>query len=91
MSKETKIKLEVEDQNIEFNISIEDFNQYQNECLNGQTGLVDASHNFLVRTVSKETGSALSGFLREIPGAAIDICGAVIGKYKKPLKITVGK
>ena len=91
MSKVNTITLDVEGQGIEFNIAIEEFNQYQNECLNGQTGLVEASHNFLVRTVSKETSTVLSGFLRDVPGAAIDICGAVIGKYKKPLKITVGK
>lgn len=91
MSKETTINIEVEDQPLEFSISIEDFNEYQNECLDGRTGLVAASHNFLVRTVTKETSATLSGFLRDAPGAAIDIGGAVVGKYKKPLKITVGK
>ncbi|ELU00973.1 hypothetical protein CAPTEDRAFT_196235 [Capitella teleta] len=91
MSKETIIKLDVEDQKLEFGVGVKDFNDYQNECMSGQTGMVDASHNFLVRTVSKETGTALQGFLKDYPGAAIDICGAVISKYRKPLKITVGK
>ena len=91
MTKQTAINIEVDEQKISFNIGIEDFNEYQNECLAGQSGLVNASHNFLMRTVTTETRTTLSEFLQTVPGAAIEICGAVIGKYKKPLKITVGK
>ena len=91
MSKEETIKLTINDTGLTFKIGIEDFNSYQNDCTGQQVGMVEASHNFLSRTVEKECNEALQDFLKNYPGAAIEICGAVIKEYRKPLNITVGK
>ena len=91
MSKEDAIKIQVNGKPLTFNVGIEDFNNYQNDCLGQQTGMVDASHNFLTRTVAGEHNETLQDFLKNHAGAAVDICGAVIKEYKKPLNITVGK
>lgn len=91
MSQADAINLHVNGKSLTFNVSIEDFNNYQNDCLSQQTGMVDASHNFLTRTVASEHNDTLQDFLKHHAGAAVDICGAVIKEYKKPLNITVGK
>ena len=91
MSKEETVKLTVNDKNLSFKIGIEDFNSYQNDCTGQQLGMVEASHNFLSRTVAQDCNEDLQDFLRNYPGSAIEICGAVVKEYKKPLTITVGK
>lgn len=88
--KSKKITVTVNGDLLEFDIDIDDFNQYQGDAMAVQNSIVDASHNFLVRTVSESTKPALTGFLKNEPGAAVEICTAVIGKYKKPLKIELG-
>ena len=91
MSKEETVKLTINDKSLSFNIGIEDFNTFQNECNGQQVGMVEASHNFLARTVKAEDNDTLQDFLKNHPGAAIEICAAVVKEYKKPLNITVGK
>lgn len=80
----------VNDKELSFTISLTDFNEYQGACMSNPGGMVDASHNFLVRAVSKDTKDHLLNLLNTVPGAAVEITGAVVGKYKKPLDIKLG-
>ena len=78
----------VNDEEMAFDVTLEAFNAYMNEMT--PASKVAPSHNFLVRTVREESKSALTELLK-LPGAPLELAGAVVEDYKPDLRITVGK
>lgn len=85
---EKPIKLTVNGQDIAFNVSVDAYNAYVNEMM--PNNKVAPSHNFLMRTVAGENREALTEVLK-LPGAPIELAGAVVEAYRPELSITVKK
>jgi hypothetical protein len=82
------ITLDINGSEIEFNVGVDAYNKFINEFQ--PTNKVAPSHTFLMRTVTEASKPALRELLA-IPGAAVEIVGALVEEYKPDLVITVGK
>ncbi len=83
-----KIVLTVDEQDLTFDIELSDYNAYVNGM--SPTNKVAPSHNFLMRTIEDADRDTLKTFLK-LPGAPLDIAGALLEEYQPHLNITVGK
>lgn len=84
----TIIEIEVEGQELVFEIGVTDFNEYLNAMT--PTNKVGPAHNFLMRNVVKEYKDALRDVLKQ-PTAEVQIAGKIVEEYMPDLSITVGK
>ncbi|ADU61481.1 MAG: putative phage tail assembly chaperone [Pseudodesulfovibrio sp.] len=82
------ITLDINSREIEFNVNPDAYNKFINEFQ--PTSKVAPSHAFLMRTVTEASKPALRELLA-MPGAAVEIVGALVEEYKPNLIITVGK
>lgn len=84
----TKIDMEVNGIEVGFNVTPADFNAFINEMQ--PTNKVAPAHNFLTRTVDPASQENLKEIM-QLPGAGLELAGAVVEQYKPSVNITVGK
>ena len=80
------ITMTVGDDDLNFNVGLEDYERYQNEM--GMNNKVAPSKNFLKRCAADEnTTAALEE--RFAQGLAVEIAGALVSAYRPAIEITV--
>lgn len=85
---ENRIELTVNGEDLAFDVTVEDYNAYINEMM--PNNKVAPSHNFLMRTVAHDHRDRLAAVLK-LPGAAIELAGAVVEAFRPEISITVKK
>lgn len=83
-----KIKLAVNGTDLAFDVTTELYNRYVNEMM--PNNKVAPAHNFAMRCVADGSREELKSLL-ELPGAAIQIAGALIEEFMPDLSIELGK
>ncbi|UUA73101.1 putative phage tail assembly chaperone [Cellvibrio sp. QJXJ] len=83
------LKLTVKDIDLEFDIGRDDYNKYVNSVT--QNSKVAPSHNFLMTTVNEKQRAELREFLKNTPGAEVQLAGALLEEYTPDLGIVVKK
>ncbi|XPV75191.1 MAG: putative phage tail assembly chaperone [Desulfovibrio sp.] len=82
------IILTVEDKELKFDPSTDGYNQYCNELM--PHNKVAPNHNFLMRSVHKDSKKDLKALL-ELPGVAMQLGDALSQTFAPALQVTVGK
>lgn len=85
---EKDITLTVNGQELAFSVDTPSYNRYINELL--PTNKVAPAENFLRRTVKAEHKDALKDVL-DMPGAAVQLAGALVMDFMPDIEIEVGK
>ncbi len=88
MEQDKRIQLLVDGEAVDFDVSLSAYNAYVNAMT--PNNKVAPSHNFLMRVVCDEDRETLKAFLA-LPGAALDIVGALLEEYQPQLNVVVGK
>ncbi|WP_299594338.1 putative phage tail assembly chaperone [uncultured Microbulbifer sp.] len=83
------IEVSVGDKEFSFHVTREAYNKYLNSIT--PTSKVAPSHNFLVSTVDADDKEALVALVKAMPGAEVQLAGAVLEAYTPDLAITAKK
>jgi len=85
---ENKITLKINGNPILFNVNTDAHERLIDEMK--ADNKVAPMHNFLIRTVDKESKEALTPFLK-YPSSVMEIGGKVLEEFSPKLKLTVGE
>ncbi|MEN9360642.1 MAG: hypothetical protein RL095_2177 [Verrucomicrobiota bacterium] len=88
MSKTKKITLTIGEIELEFNVGLKEYEDFQNELASGK-GISAPAKNLLRRTVKAEQKEQLLGFCED--GLASEIAGTVIQEFRPKVEISVKK
>ena len=88
MACEQRIELEVNGEDLAFNLNLAVYNKFQNAS--SLVNKVQPATNLLTSTVDDSSKAALMKLLKN-PGAALNIVGAVVDEYQPDFEITVKK
>ena len=82
------IRLSINGTDLAFDVTTELYNKYVNEMM--PNNKVAPAHNFAMRCVADGSREDLKSLL-ELPGAAIQIAGALVDEFMPDLSIELGK
>ena len=82
------IRLSINGTDLAFDVTTELYNKYVNEMM--PNNKVAPAHNFAMRCVADGSREDLKSLL-ELPGAAIQIGGALVDEFMPDLSIELGK
>lgn len=85
---EKKISLTVNDQPLNFTVTLADYNKYINEMT--LINKIAPARNFLMRTVDADSKDALREVV-DLPGFGVQIASSILEEYTPDVNITVGK
>ena len=85
---EKKISLTVNDQPLNFTVTLADYNKYINEMT--LFNKIAPARNFLMRTVDADSKDALREVV-DLPGVGVQIASSILEEYTPDVNITVGK
>ena len=85
---EKKITLTVNDNPLNFTVSLADYNKYVNELT--PINKVTPARNFLMRTVDADSKDALREMV-DLPGVGVQLAMTLLDEYMPEVSITVGK
>lgn len=85
---EKKITLTVNDKQLNFTVTLADYNKYINEIT--PFNKVAPARNFLMRTVDADCKDTLRDLV-DLPGVGVQIAATVLEEYTPDVNITVGK
>ena len=82
------IRLSINGTDLAFDVTTELYNKYVNDMM--PNNKVAPAHNFAMRCVADGSREDLKSLL-ELPGAAIQIAGALVDEFMPDLSIELGK
>lgn len=85
---EKKISLTVNEQPLNFTVTLADYNKYINEMT--LFNKIAPARNFLMRTVDADSKDALREVV-DLPGVGVQIASSILEEYTPDVNITVGK
>lgn len=85
---EKKISLTVNEQPLNFTVTLADYNKYINEMT--LFNKIAPARNFLMRTVDADSKDALREVV-DLPGVGVQIASSILEEYTPDVQITVGK
>ena len=90
MAFEKKIALEINGEDLSFNVTLSHYNKYIAGVMKPNANGLQLATNFLTSTVEEPCKATLMDFVKQ-PGAALHLLGSVIEEYQPDYDITVKK